>query len=225
MKIDIVIILLISLIIYVFIMLGLVQFFGKRTVENRISIQNFRRPYSVILVFGAGINGTKPSKELQSRLDVALQFWEQNTDSWLFLSGGVNSEDNEPDAMYQYLRSKGIPESNLRILNSSFNTRETVSSFKNIIKEIPSGNLLAISSPYHSFRIKIEARRHKLILEVASDKYSPEHMHKHILRIRSLTEVLAITFYLLPHSFTKKVPTSSRTLRHKIPKMLIRLGS
>ncbi|MFZ4123469.1 MAG: YdcF family protein [Candidatus Planktophila sp.] len=222
---GILIILFISLIIYVYIMWCLVQFFGKRTAENRMHSQKFLCPYSVILVFGAGINGNKPSKELQSRLDVALQFWEQNTDSWVFLSGGVNSEDNEPNVMVQYLRLKGIPEANLRILNSSFNTRETMSSFKNIMGEIPPGNLLAVSSPYHSFRIKTEARRHKLILELVSDKYSPEHMHKHISRIRSLTEVLAITFYLLPHSFTKRVPTNSHTLRHKIPKMLIRLGS
>jgi uncharacterized SAM-binding protein YcdF (DUF218 family) len=127
--------------------------------------------------------------------------------------------------MFNYLHLKGIPESNLRILKSSFNTRETFNSFKQINKSPSSGKLLAISSPYHCYRINMESRRQKITLSTASNKDSPEYSHKYTRRVRLTTEVLAITFYLLPHSFTKQIPVAFQILRHRITQILIRWGS
>ena len=210
---------------YFITILGLVHYISVKTYERRSGIQNFFGTYPAILVFGAGVTDSKPSKELQSRLDVALRFWEQDKYSKVFLSGGITLEANEPQVMFTYLESKGIPEMNLRILDSSFNTRETINSFKKIADTLTSGDILAISSPYHSLRIMLEAKKQKLDFLIVSDKYSPEQSHRHILRIRSMTEVIAITFYILPHRFTKTIKTSQYTLRHKIPRKLIELVS
>ena len=201
------------------------HYFSVKFYEKKSGSQNFFGTYPAILVFGAGVNDSKPSKELQSRLDVALRLWEQDKDSKVFLSGGVTLQVNEPQIMLTYLESKGIPEMNLRILNSSFNTRETITSFKKIAEKLPSGDIVAISSPYHSLRIMLEAKKQKLDFLIVSDRYSPEQSHKHILRIRSITEVFAITFYLLPHGLTRNIPTNQYSLRHKIPRKLIELVS
>jgi uncharacterized SAM-binding protein YcdF (DUF218 family) len=216
---------LIFLICYVFILFTLVQIYAKKSIEYGSQAKNSSDMFSTILVLGAGVNGLKPSNELQSRLNLASQVWDQNNHLLVFISGGIISENNEPQAMFNYLHLKGIPESNLRILKSSFNTRETFNSFKQITSNLPPGKLLAISSPYHCFRIKMESRRQKIILSTASDKDSPEYNHKYTQRIRLITEVFAITFYLLPHSFTKKTPIAFQGLRRRIPKILIRLGS
>ena len=203
----------------------LVRVYAKKSIEYSSQAKNPSNVFSGILVLGAGVNGLKPSNELQSRLNLALQVWYQNNQLLVFISGGITSKNNEPQAMYQYLRLKGIPESNLQILKSSFNTRETFNSFMQINRNLPPGKLLAISSPYHCFRIKMESRRQQIILSTVSDKDSPEYNHKYIRRIRFTTEVLAITFYLLPHSFTKKTPKAFLSLRHRIPQILVRLGS
>jgi vancomycin permeability regulator SanA len=177
------------------------------------------------LIFGAGVIGSRPSKELQSRLDVALRVWEQSNYSLIFLSGGIKLGVSEPEVMLTYLKFRGIPETNLRVLDSSFNTRETINSFKEITGDLSNNATIAISSPYHSLRIILEGKRKKLNFIVVGDKESPEQNHSHVLRIRSITEVLAITFYLLPHRFTKHVSTNHTGLRHKIPKKLIELGT
>jgi len=216
---------LILLISYVFILFTLVQVYSKESIERGSQAKNASDMFSAILVLGAGVNGLKPSNELKSRLNLALQVWYQNNHSLVFIGGGITSENNEPQVMYQYLRLKGIPESNLWILKSSFNTRETLNSFVQIKRNLPPGKVLAISSPYHCFRIKMESRRQQIILSTVSDKDSPEYNHKYIRRIRLATEVLAITFYLLPHSFTKKTPIAFQSLRHRIPQIMIRLGS
>lgn len=222
---EIVLILLISLISYVVILFTLIHIYGRKSIENGIQSKCSNDKYSAIIVLGAGVNGLKPTNELRSRLDLASQLWELNNRLLIFVSGGIILQNNEPQVMCHYLLLKGIPESNLRILKSSFNTRETINSFKQIVGDIPPGKLLAISSPYHCFRIKIESIRQKIALSTASDKESPEYNHTHTQRIRWLTEVLAITFYLFPHSFTRKTPVAFQSLRHRIPQVLIRLGS
>jgi vancomycin permeability regulator SanA len=222
---EFVLISLIALICYVIVLFGLIQIYAKESIKNGIHAKNSIDIFSAILVLGAGVNGSKPSNELRSRLDLASQVWDQNNGSMVFISGGVTTKNNEPLVMFQYLRLKGIPEGNLQILKSSFNTRETINSYRQIIGTYPSGKLLAISSPYHCFRIKMESFRQKLVLSTASDKNSPEFNHKYILRIRSATEVLAITFYMLPHRYTKKTPEVFQSLRHHIPQVLVRLSS
>ncbi len=215
----------VAFVIYFMTVLGLIHYFSKKTHEKRSIIQSIFGASPAILIFGAGVTGSKPSKELQSRLDVGLRYWDQNKSSLIFLSGGINLEINEPKVMLTYLESKGIPEINLRILSSSFNTRETINSFKKMVGDFPNSETIAISSPYHSFRIMLEAKKQKLNFRIVSDKHSPEQAHRHVLRIRTITEVLAITFYLLPHSFTKNISTNHQSFRHKIPKKLIGLGS
>ena len=222
---EIVLVSLILLISYVLILFTLVRVYAKESIEYGSKAKNPSNVFSAILVLGAGVNGLKPSNELQSRLNLVLQVWYQNNHLLVFISGGITSENNEPQVMYQYLRFKGIPENNLRILKSSFNTRETFNSFMQIKRNLPYGKLLAISSPYHCFRIKMESRRHQIILSTVSDKDSPEYNHKYTRRIRLATEVIATTFYLLPHSFTKKTPIVFQSLRRRIPQILIRLGS
>ncbi len=206
-------------------MLTLLRVYSKESIECGNQAKNASDMFSAILVLGAGVNGSKPSNELQSRLNLAAHVWDKNNHLLVFISGGIISENDEPQAMFKYLNLKGIPKNSLRILKPSFNTRETLNSFVQIKRNLPPGKLLAISSPYHCFRIKMESRRQKIILSAVSDKDSPEFNHKYIRRIRLITEVLAITFYLLPHSFTKKTPTMFQILRHRIPKTLIRLGS
>lgn len=181
--------------------------------------------FEFILVFGAKVLHSRPSNELKSRLDLCLKIWKQEFHSVVILAGGTDATSNEPQIMYSYLLENGIPEKNLKILESSFNTRETIRSLSRLTTQKQKMNVLAISSSYHSLRISLEAKKKRLNLEVASDTNSPESRKRNVFFIRLITEVCAIIFYQLPHKITKRVPTATMSFRHRIPNALIRLTS
>lgn len=203
----------------------IIDLFSRRACSHDYKSLNDNPPVGAIVIFGAEVSQNAPSKELKSRLDLALDIWNKTFKPLLVLSGGADVDADEPEIMKNYLISNGVPEGSLYILSSSFNTRETLISFSRILKDLPASHYLAISSPYHALRIRIEAKRMNISLHVASDSNSPENKNRRVLTIRMITEMFAIAFYAFPHGVTKRVPTSSTSLRHRIPNLLIKLGS
>ncbi|PYC77374.1 hypothetical protein C7C46_18950 [Streptomyces tateyamensis] len=64
----------------------------------------------VAVVFGAGVVGDEPSPYLAHRLDAAVQLYQAHKVKAILVTGD-NSRDgyNEPGAMYDYLRERGVP--------------------------------------------------------------------------------------------------------------------
>ena len=80
----------------------------------------------VAIVLGAGLHGHQLTKMLQNRLDNAVQYWQQNPDITLVLSGGQGTHETIPEAeaMAQYLITAGVPRKNLLLEGKSSSTRE-----------------------------------------------------------------------------------------------------
>ena len=116
----------------------------------------FPRPHAnldYIIVLGAHVNGTVPSRALSSRIDTAYKYLIQYPHTKVILSGGQgNGEDiSEAQAMKQTLQKKGIPLSQMILEEQSTNTLEnlTFSFTKITTKKVTLG---IVTSNFHIFR-------------------------------------------------------------------------
>lgn len=83
-------------------------------------------PADAVIVLGAGVNGTRPSLALQTRIDAAETYLSANQDLPAVLSGGQGSGEyiTEAQAMYDALTAKGIEPERLILEERSTNTAE-----------------------------------------------------------------------------------------------------
>ena len=81
-----------------------------------------------LIVLGAQMKRSGPSKALQYRLDVAIDYLQENPDTIIIVSGGQGSDEHisEAQGMHDYLIEKGIPEEKIIMENQSKNTFENL---------------------------------------------------------------------------------------------------
>ena len=81
-----------------------------------------------LIVLGAQVKKTVPSKALRLRLETACEYLEEHPNTRAVLSGGQGSgeEITEAACMYQYLTEAGIPKSQLLLEKRSTTTRENL---------------------------------------------------------------------------------------------------
>lgn len=146
-----------------------------------------KKSMDYVIVLGAKVNGTKPSESLKRRLDRAIDYAENNPNTFLVLSGGQGEDEeiSEAEAMYEYLLYNGVPKNQLLIENRSVNTRENIryslevirrqeqwkdSVFRQIFKEtgedayapgdeLDSIHIGILTSDFHVFRAKAIAKK------------------------------------------------------------------
>lgn len=113
-----------------------------------------------VIVLGAQVRGTVPSKALRKRLVCALEYAKDNPDTILFLSGGQGDgeEISEAEAMRQFLTDAGLEEKRLILEDRSVSTQENLE-FCNEIKEIKDCRVGIISNNFHIYRAKCLAKR------------------------------------------------------------------
>lgn len=109
-----------------------------------------------IIVLGAGVHGDVPSLTLKDRLDTAVEYYNQNPDVLIVVSGGKGPQEDvtEAFAMEKYLLEKGVKAKNILKEEKSTSTHEN---FK-FSKELLDGHLgngysaAFITNEYHVFR-------------------------------------------------------------------------
>lgn len=81
-----------------------------------------------VIVLGAQVRGTKPSRALLKRLERAAEYAGENPDTILILSGGQGPDEgiSEADCMYNYLLEAGVSETRLIKEDASTSTRENL---------------------------------------------------------------------------------------------------
>lgn len=86
------------------------------------------RAAEVVIVLGAGVNGTVPSAALQSRIDAAAAYLRRHRGARAVLSGGQGpGEDiSEARAICRALTAQGIAPERLLLEEASTNTRENL---------------------------------------------------------------------------------------------------
>ena len=119
------------------------------------SRQNETARASAIVVMGAAQwNGT-PSPVLKGRLDHAADLYQQGVAPVVIVAGGKQPGDKETQGLvsFEYLRSKGIPESAIKIEVDGTNSYEELSSTAFIMRQagLPQ-DVVIVTDPYHAYR-------------------------------------------------------------------------
>ena len=101
------------------------------SVEGMIlkgSLQTPADTQDYVIVLGAHVRESGPSKALALRLDKALEYAFDHPSSILIVSGGQGSNEpcTESSAMKKYLTDRGVPENRVLEENRSTNTRENL---------------------------------------------------------------------------------------------------
>ena len=151
-----------------------------------------------LVVLGAGVHGTVPSRSLRERLDAAYGYLTEHPDAVAIVSGGQGpgEEITEAKCMYDYLTSHGIDPDRVWMEDEATNTLENLRFSLDIIGEkhnIRPEKIAIVSSEYHLHRAGIFAGWLELEAELV-----PARTEIFLLRWNySLREVFAVWYYSL----------------------------
>jgi uncharacterized SAM-binding protein YcdF (DUF218 family) len=129
------------------------------TVYVRILNQADRdetRPADAIVVFGAAEYDGRPSPVYKARLDHAAQLFHRGLAPIVITTGGAGGDlhFNEGEVGREYLKTLGIPDSQLIAETQSPDTAESARRVGTIMAVNGMHTCLAVSDGYHIFRIK-----------------------------------------------------------------------
>jgi uncharacterized SAM-binding protein YcdF (DUF218 family) len=119
------------------------------------------RPASAVVVMGAAQYDGKPSPVLQARLDRAVELYEQGYAPMIVVTGGKQAGDRVTQGVagYEYLRERGVPEGSIKVEVDGTNSYEELSASALIVaNHAASSDVLVVSDPYHSYRVRQIAR-------------------------------------------------------------------
>lgn len=130
----------------------LVFFLGVEGMILKGSLTMPKEPQDYVIVLGAHVRPTGPSRALALRLDKAYEYALEHPDTIFIVSGGQGSNEpcTESSAMKQYLMEKGLSEERIVEESQSTNTRENLIFSKALIPEGVSVGI--ISNGFHICR-------------------------------------------------------------------------
>ena len=116
-----------------------------------------------VIVMGAGVNGTEPSRSLTDRLTAALGYLNAYPDSVAIVSGcrGESEDVSEAEAMRVWLVNRGVSDSRIVKEEQARSSYENLRNSLNIIQSLggnAAGKIAVVSSEYHLYRIRLLAR-------------------------------------------------------------------
>ncbi|HKR95632.1 MAG TPA: YdcF family protein [Candidatus Angelobacter sp.] len=120
------------------------------------SEKNEARPADAIVVFGAAEYDGRPSPVYKARLDHAAQLYHRGLASIVIITGGSGHDPlfSEGVVGREYLKTLGIPDSQLIAETQSPDTAESARRVAIIMSANNLHSCLAVSDGYHIFRIK-----------------------------------------------------------------------
>lgn len=152
-----------------------------------------------VIVLGAHVSGTEPSRALLKRLEAAYAYAKKNQDTVLLLSGGKGSGEDisEAECMFRYLTGRGIEEERLIKEDRSTTTKENLEFCAALPHETPRESRTGIlSNDFHMYRALALAKKqgyeHAYAIPAAGDPLMEVH---YVLR-----EMFAIVKELLTDS-------------------------
>lgn len=118
------------------------------------------RKVDAIVVLGASQWNGRPSPALKSRLNHALNIYNEGYANYIILTGGIAKGDvtSESRVGKEYLVKNGVPEKKIFIEEEGLTTSESLNKAAEIIRERNFKNILVVSHGYHILRVKEIAR-------------------------------------------------------------------
>jgi len=114
------------------------------------------RSADAIVVFGAAQYDGRPSPVYKARLDHAAQLYHRGLASMVIITGGSGNDPRFSEGVVgrEYLKTLGIPDSQLIAETQSPDTAESARRVATIMYVNSMRSCLAVSDCYHIFRIK-----------------------------------------------------------------------
>lgn len=116
-----------------------------------------------VLILGAQVKGSSkdnayPSAVLKERLDAAVPYLKEHPEATVIVCGGQGADepDSEANVMAEYLRVKGIPDTQILKEDTSTRTKENI---QNAQKKLSLGKTVIVTSDFHIYRSKLLAKR------------------------------------------------------------------
>lgn len=134
-----------------------------------------------VVVLGAQVRGTVPSRALYSRIKKAAEYLEENPETKAVLSGGqgAGEEISEAQVMYDYLTGMGIAKERLIMEDKSTSTMENLEFTAELIGKDKKVGI--VSQNFHIYRA-VQLAKHQQydnvcgIAASAEIKYLPHYM-------------------------------------------------
>jgi uncharacterized SAM-binding protein YcdF (DUF218 family) len=125
------------------------------------SRQDQRSPADVIVVLGAAQYNGKPSPVLRARLDHAVALYNARLAPIVIVTGGIGEGDRTSEAAVgqQYLVSHGVREADVVPRPEGRSTDASIASVSVWLHDRNLQRALLVSDPFHSLRLRLEARR------------------------------------------------------------------
>ena len=145
------------------------------------------RPADTIVVFGAAEYSGKPSPVFRARLDHGYDLFQQRLAPILITTGGSGGDPrfSEGGVGREYLIARGVPANDVIAETQSGNTDTSVERVAVIMRANGMKSCVAVSDPYHLYRIK------RMLEEEGVSVYtSPRPLSKPVSRWQRIAAVL-----------------------------------
>lgn len=105
-----------------------------------------------LIVLGAQVRKSGPSRVLKYRLDKAIEYLNENPDTVCIVSGGQGSNEHisEAQGMAEYLIANGISSERILLEDQSVSTAQNISNSKKLMEEGASVGI--VTNDFHMFR-------------------------------------------------------------------------
>lgn len=115
--------------------------------------KNTDKELDYIVVLGAQLKTTGPSRVLQYRLDTAYEYLTAHPDTKVIVSGGQGSNEpaSEAQGMYDYLVKRGIEPGRIILEDKSVNTEQNIRFSKEFL-QADADKVGIVSNNFHVFR-------------------------------------------------------------------------
>ncbi len=154
-----------------------------------------------LIVLGAQVRESGPSRVLAYRLDAAAAYLRDHTETVVVLSGGKGRTEpwTEAEGMEKYLKDQKLPEG-IRIITEkeSMSTRDNLRNCFRLTGDVP---VAVVTSNFHMYRAKMLARDagYSNVYGIAA-RSTPYYLPNNITR-ESLALIKSL-FYILLNSFS-----------------------
>jgi uncharacterized SAM-binding protein YcdF (DUF218 family) len=128
-----------------------------------------RTATDAIVVMGAAQYDGTPSPALRGRLDHAVQLYREDLAPVVWVTGGRRPGDrfSEASASSRYLIRNGVPDGAVQLEVQGANSYQSLAATARYLRERDQREVLLVSDPWHSYRIKAIAREVGLTARVS----------------------------------------------------------
>lgn len=116
-----------------------------------------------VVVLGAKVNGTSPSRTLRERIDAAAEYLNAHPDAIAVVSGGQGADEgiSEAECMFNGLTERGIAPDRIRMEDKATSTWENLNFSLDLIEAetgVRPTKIGLVSSEFHLFRAALLAK-------------------------------------------------------------------